>query len=74
MLPNKVISVKDSILWKLIKVVDALKSKSMLVLSLWEKASSEFEDINQFIFCLEVLYVLDKIEYSENYKVVEYVG
>ncbi|MDR2407715.1 MAG: hypothetical protein LBE13_06355 [Bacteroidales bacterium] len=73
MFPNKVISVKESILWKLVKIIEILNSHSMLIITLWGKVSHHFDDINQFIFCLELLYVMDKLEYSENYKVVEYV-
>jgi hypothetical protein len=74
MFPNKVISVNESVFWKLIKIVENLKSHSMLIITLWGKVSHHFDDINQFIFCLELLYVMDKLEYSENYKVIEYVS
>jgi hypothetical protein len=71
MFPNKVISVSDSILWKFTFILKHLQDKDIKVEDLWVAVSPHFEDINQFILCLDALFVLDKLEYDTNHEVLK---
>jgi hypothetical protein len=73
MFPNKVISVSESIIWKFPLVLEMLQKQDMSVDNLWKKTASKFDDINHFIICLDALYLLEKIEYNDNYEVLTYV-
>jgi hypothetical protein len=70
MFPNKVISVSESIIWKSTYVLRMLQERDLTIPYLWMKISREFEDINQFILCVDALFVLGKIEYNNNYGVL----
>jgi hypothetical protein len=70
MFPNKVISVSESIIWKSTYVLKMLQGRDLTIPYLWMKTSHKFEDINQFILCIDALFVLGKIEYNNNYGVL----
>jgi hypothetical protein len=70
MFPNKVISVSESIIWKSTYVLKMLQEKDLTISYLWMKTSHEFEDINQFILCMDALFVLGKVEYNNTYGVL----
>jgi hypothetical protein len=70
MFPNKVISVSESIIWKSTHVLKMLQESDLTIPYLWMKTSREFEDINQFILCMDALFVLGKVEYNNNYGVL----
>lgn len=74
MLPNKVVSIQESILWKLPYILDELKRGNLGALELFEKVSANFEDVNEFLMSLDVLYILKMITYSEEYGVFEYAA
>lgn len=73
MLPNKVISISESIIWRFPIIIDELKKENLRVDDLWEKLSTKFEDVNQFIMCLDALFILNNLEYNESYEVLKYV-
>jgi hypothetical protein len=66
MFPNKVISISESIIWKLTYILETLNEKDYSIEKLWGQVSTKFEDINQFIIGLDILFILHKIEYNEN--------
>lgn len=73
-LPNKLINFDECILSKTVCVLDIIsEQKIMFVSELYQKVEENFEDINEFIHTLDVLFVLNKIEYNEKMKVIEYV-
>lgn len=72
-LPNKLIPFKESILAKIVYLLNVLILNNESVESLFEKTRQNFEDINQFILALDVLFVLEKIEFDEELKVIRYV-
>lgn len=72
-LPNKLISFQDSILAKTVFILNEISADSMSVSSLYNKVKSHFEDINQYILTLDVLFTLEKIYYNEEMQVIEYV-
>lgn len=61
MLPNKVISIKDSILWKLPDVIKVIKESNNLV-DVYYALENVFEDMNDFLLCIDILYILDFIK------------
>lgn len=74
MLPNKVLPVAESILPKLPLILDKLRENNYSILSLYEDTQEKFNDVNEFIFALDVLFVLDKIEFIEGLKELKYVN
>lgn len=72
-LPNKLIPFKESVLAKLAYVLNVLILNNESVESLFEKTSQHFEDVNQYILVLDVLFALEKIEFDEGLKVIRYV-
>lgn len=72
-LPNKLIPYKDCILAKLVYVLDVIIHENERLDVLYEQIKSNFEDINQYILTLDVLFVLEKIQLDEELKVVKYV-
>jgi ABC-three component (ABC-3C) system Middle Component 7 len=61
--PNKFISFDKSVLSKLHLVLDA-DFEYISISELFLKTSKYFEDVSEFIFSLDVLYVLGKIEFD----------
>ena len=72
MLPNKIVSIADSLIWKLPYILVVIKQGEISVESLYETVSQRFEDTSEFILCLDTLYLLDRIEYDEKYEVIKY--
>lgn len=74
MLPNKIVSIADSLIWKLPYIMDAVKEETLDVTKLFDKVSCYFEDASEFILCLDTLYLLDRIECDKDYEVIKYVN
>lgn len=72
-LPNKLVSFQNSLLPKTVLIIDELSAKPFSVNELYEKLRKKFEDIDQFILTLDVLYLLEKVRYNEEWEVLEYV-
>ena len=73
-LPNKIINFNESILSKLVYILDILSTeKSKPIRDLYIVVKDKFEDINQYIIALDVLFALEKINYNMEMKVIEYV-
>lgn len=72
-LPNKLIKFQDSILAKTIFILDKVSKDSLSISELYNKVKEHFEDINQYILTLDVLFTLEKINYNEEVQVIEYV-
>lgn len=72
-LPNKLIPFKDCILQKTIYILNALNKNDFPVSELFIQVKNSFEDVAEFIIALDVLFVLDRIVFDENLKVLKYV-
>ncbi|MEG0008418.1 MAG: hypothetical protein RR721_04265 [Aeromonas sp.] len=59
--PNKAIPFKDSIIFKMLFILDE-NFEEMTLLELYKKTKSEFIEIDEFIYSIDTLYVLGKIE------------
>lgn len=71
--PNKIMDFQDSTISKLVFILDELSSTSLGVLPLYNKVKKNFEDLDQFILALDVLFLLEKIEFEEKWEVLTYV-
>lgn len=72
-LPNKLVSFQNSLLPKTVLIIDELSAKPLSVNELYEKLRKKFEDLDQFILTLDVLYLLERVRYNEEWEVLEYV-
>lgn len=63
--PNKFTSLDHSSLSKLPVILEALAVVSGLA-ELYKEVEKNFEDVSEFIVCIDVLYVLDRIELNRN--------
>ena len=72
-LPNKLITFHDSILIKIIYIIEVIENKDMNVYELYEIVQNNFVDLNEYILAQDVLYVLERIEYDERLGDIKYV-
>ena len=63
--PNKFTSLDHSSLRKLPVILEALAVVSGLA-ELYKEVEKNFEDVSEFIVCIDVLYVLDRIELNRD--------
>lgn len=72
-LPNKLISFQDCILAKTVYILEKITDSDFSVIGLYEQVETHFEDLNEYMLALDVLYVLGKIKYNEELRVIQYV-
>lgn len=72
-LPNKLISFQDCILAKTVYILEKISDSDFSVIGLYEQVETHFEDLNEYILALDVLYALGKIKYNEGLQVIQYV-
>lgn len=73
-LPNKVTTLKDSIIGKTPYLLDALKKHDMTVSELYNTLSDHFEDITEFLTAIDVLFVLNSVVLQKENGVLKYVN
>lgn len=73
-LPNKVTSYQESILSKLVVLLDVLCNGDVSLIELYSGTQQSFSDISEFIDAIDVLFALNKLEYDEELEVLHYVG
>ena len=66
--PNKFISFNESVLSKLKFILDV--NESMPISDLYLLLADRFDDIDQFLYALDVLYVLDKININNKAELI----
>ncbi|MGG5359199.1 MULTISPECIES: ABC-three component system middle component 7 [unclassified Enterococcus] len=71
--PNKITKFQESTISKLIFILDELSSKPLGIVPLYTKLMKHFEDLDQFILALDVLFLLEKIRFDEKWEVLIYV-
>lgn len=71
MFPSKVISIQDSLIWKLPIVLRILENENFTIENLLIETRPEFDDIDEFILAIDILYILDKISVDEKYGVIK---
>lgn len=72
-LPNKLISFQDCILAKTVYILEKISDSDFSVIGLYEQVETHFEDLNEYMLALDVLYALGKIKYNEELQVIQYV-
>lgn len=73
LLPNKFISLENSIMGKMPCVLRVL-NEGMTVSQLYDVCHKNFPDVAEFIMALDMLYVLDKISVDYDTGVVSHVN
>jgi hypothetical protein len=71
LVPNKITTLKESVLGKITYILDQLQNKEEGIVELYHKTAEKFEDINEYILAIDVLFVLDAIEYTQDKKVIK---
>ncbi|MDY4382571.1 ABC-three component system middle component 7 [Pectobacterium brasiliense] len=62
--PNKSIPLKDSIIYKMLVVLEE-EFDIIDLIDLHDKVSTSFSNLDEFVYSLDVLFILDKIELIE---------
>ena len=71
--PNKVIRFSDSIIGKMPIILECLLKQDMSVKELYFTTQDYFEEIDEFIYSLDVLFLLNAIRVDFDKGVVTYV-
>lgn len=71
--PDKVYSFNSSVIGKIPYVLDKLVEKSFKLDMLYKETANHFEDITEFIYAIDTLYVLGRVKVSNKDGVIEYV-
>jgi hypothetical protein len=72
--PNKNIRIEDSIIYKMIAVLEFQDESEMNIHDLYSKIKNKFGNTDEFILSLDVLYVLDMIEVDFNTETIKYAS
>lgn len=64
-LPNKLIPFNKSVLAKVVYILKALEAGEKSCVDMFANVRPHFEDVNEYILALDVLYVLEKITVDE---------
>jgi len=71
--PNKFISFDESVLSKLETILD-VGSDEIEIGRLYEVTSEKFDEIDQFMYAIDILYILGRIEVDFANRIVKYVN
>jgi len=72
--PNKNIRIEDSIIYKMMAVLEIQNESEMNIHDLYSKIKNKFSNTDEFILSLDVLYVLDMIEVDFNTETIKYAN
>jgi hypothetical protein len=72
--PNKHIRIEDSIIYKMIAVLEVQNDSEMNIHDLYSKIKNKFSNTDEFILSLDVLYVLDMIEVDFFTETIKYAS
>lgn len=72
--PNKHIRIEDSIIYKMIAILEIHNDSEMNIHDLYSKTKNKFSNTDEFILSLDVLYVLDMIEVDFNTETIRYAS
>lgn len=70
--PNKHIRIEDSIIYKMIAILEVQNDSEINIHDLYSKIKNKFSNTDEFILSLDVLYVLDMIEVDFNSETIKY--
>lgn len=71
--PNKHITFEESIIFKMISILENSNDYEVDIRELFKRTKKKFKNADEFIYSLDVLYVLDMIEVDFSNETVKYV-
>lgn len=71
--PNKHITFEESIIFKMISILENSNEFEVDIHELYKRTKKKFKNADEFIYSLDVLYVLDMIEVDFSNETVKYV-
>jgi hypothetical protein len=71
--PNKNIRFEESIIYKMISVLELQEKSSINIHELYNQTKTKFKNTDEFIISLDVLYALDMINVDFETENIEYV-
>jgi hypothetical protein len=71
--PNKNIRLQDSIIYKMTCILEKRKDSEIKISKLFNDTISKFQNADEFIYSLDVLYILDIIEINFENETIIYV-
>lgn len=71
--PNKIIRFNESIIGKMLIILKGLSQEEMSIRELYLSCEEHFDEMNEFIYSLDVLFLLDAIHVDFDKGVVTYV-
>ena len=72
--PNKNIRFEDSIIYKMVEILDVQNDSEMNIHELYSRVKTKFNNTDEFILSLDVLYVLDMIEIDFKTEIIKYAS
>ncbi len=72
--PNKNIRIEDSIIYKMVEILDVQNDSEMNIHELYSRVKTKFNNTDEFILSLDVLYVLDMIEIDFKTEIIKYAS
>ncbi|RQW23324.1 hypothetical protein EH196_00470 [Bacillus sp. C1-1] len=73
LVPNKIIRYNDSVIGKMTVILNHLHSKDMHIRELYFITQKNFKEIDEFIYSIDVLYLLDAIDIDFTEGIISYV-
>lgn len=71
--PNKHIRFEESIIYKMIFILDQSSEEEINIHELFSKTRNKFTNADEFIYSLDVLHILDMIEMNFENETIKYV-
>lgn len=71
--PNKNIRFEESIIYKMISVLELQEKSSINIHELYNQTKAKFKNTDEFIISIDVLYALDMINVDFETENIEYV-
>ncbi len=71
--PNKNIRFEESIIYKMISVLELQENASINIHELYNQTKAKFKNTDEFIISLDVLYAMDMINVNFETENIEYV-
>jgi hypothetical protein len=71
--PNKNIRFEESIIYKMISVLEQREKQTINIHDLYNETKTKFKNTDEFIISLDVLYALDMINVDFENENIEYV-
>ncbi|HTG66350.1 MAG TPA: ABC-three component system middle component 7 [Flavobacterium sp.] len=72
--PNKHIKIEESIIYKMTALLEDETINVISINELYNKTKSKFSNIDEFIYSLDVLFLLDIIEINFESELITYVS